>query len=79
MNPKKDRLHLHVTIKPITAEKIKDWSEDLGYTYGEMIDNVVELYERFCNQQYEYLEQMRINDTLKLLIEKVDALSDRIK
>ena len=79
MNPRKDLHHLHVRIKPLTAEKLKAWSEELGHSYGETIDYLVSWYEEFCNKQDEVLEQTEIHDTLQRLIEKVDAIGARIK
>lgn len=79
MNPKKDLQHLHVRIKPITAEKLKAWSDELGHSYGEMIDFLVDWYEDFCNKQDDVLEQTDIHNTLQILVEKVDAIADRIK
>ena len=78
MSRKKDLVHLHVRITPITATKLKSWAEELGFTIGETIDNVVENYEDYCNDQDNELEKESIQSTLARLVEKVDELGKKI-
>lgn len=48
MTKKKDLYNLHCRVEHLTAEKLKAWSEELGYSMGEVIDCVVDGYEGFC-------------------------------
>ena len=45
MTKKKDLYNLHCRVEHLTAEKLKAWSEELGYSMGEVIDCVVDGYE----------------------------------
>ena len=38
MTKKKDLYNLHCRVEHLTAEKLKAWSEELGYSMGEVID-----------------------------------------
>lgn len=78
MNPKKDRQHLHVRVKPLTSEKLKAWADELGISIGETIDQIVDGYEDYCHKEDDAIEREDIHYTLERLIEKVDAISDRI-
>ena len=44
MTKKKDLYNLHCRVEHLTAEKLKAWSEELGYSMGEVIDCVVDGY-----------------------------------
>lgn len=78
MNQKKDLVHLHIRIKPITYDKLKDWSEELGLSMGEMIDDITEGYEHFCNTEDEWLKDSDVFTALSKLIEKVDKIGQKV-
>ena len=78
MNKKKDLTDIHCRIKPTTAEKLKSWSDELGNSMGEMIDQVVDGYEHFCNTQDEWLKDFDVYEALSKLIEKVDKIGRKV-
>lgn len=78
MTKKKDLEHLHVRIKPLTSEKLRDWSEDLGFSIGEVIDFLVENYEEECNRQDDEIEKETIQQTLARLADAVESLERKI-
>lgn len=78
MTKKKDLEHLHVRIEHITAAKLKAWSDDLGYSIGEVIDFLVKNYEEECNSQDEWLERANFKDVLSDLLEKIDKIGEKV-
>lgn len=78
MTKKKDLEHLHVRIKPLTSEKLRNWSEDLGFSIGEVIDFLVENYEEECNRQDDEIETETIQQTLARLADAVESLERKI-
>lgn len=78
MNRKKDLTDIHCRVRPITAEKLKALSDDLGISMGEVIDQVVDGYEHFCNTQDEWLKGADVYDALSKLIEKVDKIGQKV-
>lgn len=78
MNQKKDLVHLHIRIKSITYDKLKAWSEELGNSMGEIIDDITEGYEHFCNTQDEWLKDSNVYDALSKLIEKVEKIGQKV-
>ena len=78
MTKKKDLYNLHCRVEHLTAEKLKAWSEELGYSMGEVIDCVVDGYEGFCNNQDEWLRNSEIYDQLSKLLEKVERIEKKV-
>lgn len=78
MTKKKDLYNLHCRVKHSTAEKLKAWSEDLGFSIGEEIDQVVENYEDYCNKEDEILERTDLHDILSDLLEKVNRIEKKV-
>lgn len=78
MNETKDLVILHCRIDPITDEKLKSWSNDLGLSIGEMIVQIVDGYEHFCNTQDEWLKDSDVYGALSQLIEKVDKIGRKL-
>ena len=78
MTKKKDLYNLHCRIEHLTAEKLKAWSEELGYSVGEMIDSIVNWYEEYCNNQDAELEKEDIYDQLSQLNEKLDKIGQKV-
>ena len=78
MTKKKDLYNLHCRVKHSTAEKLKTWSEDLGLSLGEVIDQVVENYEEYCNKEDGILERTNIQIILSDLLEKVDRIEKKM-
>lgn len=78
MNQKKDLVHLHCRVKPITYDKLKAWSDELGDSMGEMIDSIVDGYEHFCNTEDEWLKDSDVYGVLKALMEKVDRIAQKV-
>ena len=78
MTKKKDLYNLHCRVKHSTAEKLKAWSEELGLSMGEVIDQVVENYEDYCNREDEVLERTDLHNTLEKLLEKVDRIEKKV-
>ena len=78
MTKKKDLYNLHCRVKHSTAEKLKAWSEELGLSIGEEIDQVVEGFEDYCNKEDEVLEKTDIHDILSMLLEKVDRIEKKV-
>lgn len=78
MNKKKDLIDIHCRIKPSTAAKLKEISEDLGFSIGEVIDQVVDGYEHFCNTQDEWLKDADVYEALSKLIDKVDKIGQKV-
>lgn len=78
MNKKKDLIDIHCRIKPSTAAKLKELSEDLGFSMGEVIDQVVEGYEDFCKDQDEWLKDSDVYEKLSELVEKVDKIGKKV-
>lgn len=79
MTKKKDLEHLHVRILPITSAKLRDWSDDLGYSIGEVIDFLVKNYDEECNNQDNEIEKESIQGTLARLVKSVDELGKKIE
>ena len=65
-------------IKPLTYEKLKAWSDELGYSMGEVIDCVVDGYEGFCNDQDEWLRNSDVYDQLSKLLDKVERIEKKV-
>lgn len=78
MTKKKDLYNLHCRVKHSTAEKLKAWSEDLGFSIGEEIDQIVENYEDYCNKEDEILERTDLHDLLERLVEKIERIEKKI-
>ena len=78
MTKKKDLYNLHCRVEHLTAEKLKAWSEELGYSMGEVIDCVVDGYEGFCNNQDEWLRNSDIYDQLSKLLDKVERIEKKV-
>ena len=78
MTKKKDLYNLHCRVKHSTAEKLKAWSEDLGFSIGEEIDQIVENYEDYCNKEDEILERTDLHDILSDLLEKVNRIEKKV-
>ena len=78
MTKKKDLYNLHCRVKHSTAEKLKAWSEELGLSLGEVIDQVVENYEDYCNKEDEVLERTDLHNILSNLLEKVDKIEQKV-
>ena len=78
MTKKKDLYNLHCRVKHSTAEKLKAWSEELGLSLGEEIDQIVDGYEDFCNREDEVLEKTDLHDILERLVEKVERIEKKI-
>ena len=65
-------------IKPLTYEKLKAWSDELGYSIGEVIDSVVDGYEGFCNDQDEWLRNSDVYGQLSKLNIKIDKIAEKV-
>ncbi len=78
MTRKKDLYNLHCRVEHLTAEKLKVWTEELGMSIGEMIDHIVEWYEKYCNDQDVELEKESISEQLSKLLEKVDRIEQKV-
>lgn len=78
MTKKKDLYNLHCRVEHLTAEKLKAWSEELGYSMGEVIDCVVDGYEGFCNNQDEWLRNGDIYEQLSKLLDKVERIEKKV-
>ena len=78
MTKKKDLYNLHCRVKHSTAEKLKAWSEELGLSIGEEIDQVVEGFEDVCNKEDDVLEKMDIHNLLETLVEKVNRIEKKV-
>ena len=78
MTKKKDLYNLHCRVKHSTIEKLKAWSEELGLSLGEEIDQVVENYEDYCKKEDEVLEKTDLHDILEKLLEKVERIEKKI-
>ena len=78
MTKKKDLYNLHCRVEHLTAEKLKAWSDELGYSMGEVIDCVVGGYEGFCNNQDEWLRNSDIYNQLSTLLEKMDRIEKKM-
>lgn len=78
MNKKKDLTDIHCRIKPITAAKLKEFSDELGLSMGEVIDQIVDGYEHLCNTQDEWLKDNDVFGALSKLIEKVDKIGQKV-
>ena len=78
MSQKKDLYNLHCRIKHSTADKLKTWAEESGDSVGEMLDQVVELYEHFCNTQDEMIRDTNIYEQLSTLLEKVERIEKKV-
>ena len=78
MNRKKDLVNLHIRIKPITYDKLKAWSDELGNSMGELIDSIVDGYEDSCKEQDEWLKDSNVYEQLSKLMEKIDKISQKV-
>ena len=78
MTKKKDLYNLHCRVEHLTAEKLKDWTEELGMSVGEMIDYIVNWYEKYCNNQDAELEKETLYDQLSKLNEKLDKIGQKV-
>ena len=78
MTKKKDLYNLHCRVEHLTAEKLKAWSEELGYSMGEVIDCVVDGYEGFCNNQDKWLRNGDIYEQLSKLLDKVERIEKKV-
>ena len=78
MTKKKDLYNLHCRVEHLTAEKLKAWSEELGYSMGEVIDCVVDGYEGFCNDQDEWLRNSDVCGQLSKLNNKIDKIAEKV-
>ncbi len=78
MTKKKDLYNLHCRVEHLTAEKLKAWSEELGYSVGEMIDIITKWYEEVSNNQDAELERLDVSDQLSTLLEKVERIEKKV-
>ena len=78
MTKKKDLYNLHCRVEHLTAEKLKTWTDELGMSVGEMIDHVVNWYEKYSNNQDAELEKDNLQETLSKLLEKVDRIEQKV-
>ena len=78
MTKKKDLYNLHCRVEHLTAEKLKAWSEELGYSVGEMIDIITKWYEEYSNNQDAELERLDVSDQLSTLLEKVERIEKKV-
>ena len=78
MTKKKDLYNLHCRVEHLTAEKLKAWTDELGMSVGEMIDHVVNWYEKYSNNKDAELEKDKLQETLSKLLEKVDRIEQKI-
>ena len=78
MNNPNDLVILRCRIDPLTNEKIKSWSNDLGLSMGEMIVQIVDGYEHFCNAQDEWLKDSNVYEVLSKLIDKVEKIEQML-
>lgn len=78
MTKKKDLYNLHCRVEHLTAEKLKAWSEELGYSVGEMIDIITKWYEEDSNNQDAELERLDVSDQLSTLLEKVERIEKKV-
>ena len=78
MTKKKDLYNLHCRVEHLTAEKLKAWSDKLGYSMGEVIDCVVDGYEGFCNDQDEWLRNSDVCGQLSKLNKKIDKIAEKV-
>ena len=78
MTKKKDLYNLHCRVEHLTAEKLKAWSEELGYSVGEMIDIITKWYEEDSNNQDAELEKEIISDQLSKLLDKVERIEKKV-
>ena len=78
MRKKKDLVNVHCRLEPLTSEKLKSWSDELGMTVGEMIDHIVKWYEDYSNNQDAELEKDNIQDQLLKLSEKINRIEQKI-
>lgn len=78
MNKKKDLVNLHCRVTPLTYEKLKSWSDELGFSLGEMIDQIVDGYEHYCNTEDEWLKDADVYGILSKLIEKVEKIEQKV-
>ena len=78
MTKKKDLYNLHCRVEHLTAEKLKAWSEELGYSVGELIDQIVSWYEEYINNQDAELEKEIISDQLSKLLDKVERIEKKV-
>lgn len=78
MNLKKDLYNLHCRVKHSTADVLKQQSEELGVSVGEVVDVIVESYLEFCHTQDQWLEETDIYGQLSQLNEKLDKIGQKI-
>ena len=78
MRKKKNLVNVHCRVEPLTSEKLKSWSDELGMTVGEMIDHIVKWYEDYSNNQDAELEKEVIQDQLLKLSEKINRIEQKI-
>ena len=78
MTKKKDLYNLHCRVEHLTAEKLKAWTDEMGMSVGEMIDHIVEWYEKYSNNQDAELEKDKLQETLSKLLEKVDRIEQKL-
>ena len=78
MTMKKDLYNLHCRVKHSTAERLKSYSEELGFSVGEVIDLVLEGYEEYTNSQDELMQETDISSQLSTLLEKVERIEKKV-
>ena len=78
MTRKKDLYNLHCRVEHLTAEKLKAWTDELGMSVGEMIDHVVNWYEKYSNNQDVELERLDVSDQLSKLLDKVERIEKKV-
>lgn len=78
MTKKKDLYNLHCRVEHLTADKLKAWTDEPGMSVGEMIDHVVNWYEKYSNNQDAELEKDKLQETLSKLLEKVDRIEQKV-
>ena len=78
MTKKKDLEHLHVRIKHTTAGHLKEWSEELGYSIGEVIDFLVDNFVKESNKMDQELERADFSYILSNLMEKIDKIGKKV-
>lgn len=78
MRKKKDLVNVHCRVEPLTSEKLKAWSDELGMSVGEMIDHIVNWYEEYSNNQDALLEKEDISEQLSTLLGRIERIERKI-
>ena len=78
MSLKKDLYNLHCRVKHSTANLLKQQSEELGISVGEVVDVMIEGYVEYCNSQDEILEKTDIYGVLSNILNKVEKIEQKV-